>query len=954
MTRVSTCLCLMPLTAQEPLHTEVKVTFERLGVRMLRRVEEVQQPVATYKISTGQKPPLSSIESEKGCVSCFFASIMLYGLIAEGIISADISISGKMEGVQVKDVTPKGRNYSNILVIRVDGEEGCGGEDRRGKTERKKLEESTADGFRLSQCLSFSLHRSSRPLVTSNGSSSPSTQVPGIKHDVHFSAFVPAIHYLHSINFVYELELFVKDITSATTSFRNAAVGVAKGLVGQQSKLTKGLSRLHSSFGHVSTKSASRTDSIVDGEGGEEETDTDMPVELRGSRFFFNVSIQSPVIVLPRSLTSEECLVAHLGEIKAWNDYIIGSSPTMESEIEIVTPESPSFTVCGPASMERVAVSVSNISLHATRTRESRRELEASGGDRAKLDDCCKVLKEMSLSLQIDRHLSLRAGGQGEEGVEDKSGSASPFVDSADVVITGVVCDPVLVSLPKEVFNQIMTTLQHGIRKKPRKSSNVSGSCDIATADECKLVTKTVRFHPEVLQKSELPAYMKVPKIFASFSLPKLSLELKHLIDSQDRDLVYVSLDDLSAQFHQYDANYLSLDLTLKSVLIEDLLQPEDSEYRNILTSSSKPLVFPLSPASSTGSVVRNISSSSIVPSSFPRAFFPISHLMSTPKPPIPHYVSQLFSPLRSFNTSSNSNESSSSHDQDETRTAIGQEEKATEADSHTDLLTIKAVYVGKKHRFYTEKFDSVSSHFLCNHITHTYIHSYILQHTYLHAYMHTYYTHTYLHTSTHTYLHSYTHTYLHSYTHTYYTHTYLHTYTHTYYTHTLIHTTLIHSYILHSYTHTYYTHTLIHTTHIHSYIPTHIHSYIPTLIHSYILHTYIPTHIHSYILHTYTHTYYTHTYLHTSTHTYLHSYTHTYYTHTYLHTYIPTHIHAYILHTYIPTHIHSYIPTLIHSYILHTYIHTLIHTTHIHTYILHTYTHTYYTHTLIHTTHIH
>ena len=101
-----------------------------------------------------------------------------------------------------------------------------------------------------------------------------------------------------------------------------------------------------------------------------------------------------------------------------------------------------------------------------------------------------------------------------------------------------------------------------------------------------------------------------------------------------------MSLDDLSVQYQQSDANFLSVYMAIKSISIEDLLQAEDSEYRNILASSSKPLPFPLSPVNNhSGKGLRNIinlSSLGLPMSHMPGQlpFFPLLHLMSSPKLP--------------------------------------------------------------------------------------------------------------------------------------------------------------------------------------------------------------------------------------------------------------------------------------------------------------------------------
>ena len=654
-------------------------------------------------------PTTPSASAKSSGTSRFFASIMLCGLTAEGKVSTDMSISGRIEGVYVKDVTPRGKNYPDILLVGNKKFEESSLWDE--ETPSSSQGPSTIIGD-TTQFLSFSLDRSPHSSV-SGGRGVPTHAQPGYKSDVHLSVFVPAIHYLHSVNFVYEMELFVihliKYFTIMSSSFKDAAVDVAKGLVGEKTKLTKGLSRLHSSFGHAQLSVAEETES-----SGIDETDAGLIVELSSSRFFFDVSIQSPVIVLPSSLQGEECLVAHLGEVKASNKYVCssGQDTMLDSSLEesILVHARPPRT-----HVERMIFNVSNISLHATETRESRQKLEDSLTERSIPLHCHKVLKEASLSLQIEKHLKdgrSGSGGRGITGKDNESMAASSVLGmpSADLVVACKVCDPLTVQLPKKVFDQIRTTLRHGIRKEPRRRRNTEGTDSISSLGSARKTEtkdkkpegsklgKSVHFHPNALSKSK--KNHGFPKVCASFTLPKLSLELYHQIDLKDRDLVYVSLDDLSAKYQQDSLDYLSVDVSLRSILIEDLIQAEDSEYRNILSSSSNP--FPFQPSSSpSASFIHNISGSAFTPS-FSRHLYGFSHLMSTPRP---QSASSTFSPLRSFNSDG---PSSSSSVQNESEATLKVPE-CSQSDQHTDLLTIQAFFVGKSHPQFEKKYDSVS-----------------------------------------------------------------------------------------------------------------------------------------------------------------------------------------------------------------------------------------------------
>ncbi len=579
------------------------------------------------------------------------SEIMLYGLAVEGTVSTDVLIQGKLEGIRITDLTPVGKKYSNILLM------GTGS----GLTQ--ETTPTTEDPAKNN--LSFSISRSMRSMNSIQLSQ---------QFDIHLGAFVPTIQYTHSVNFVYEMELFVSAFKSYSTvvsnSFKTAAVGVAKGFVSKDSKLVEGLSIIHSSFGR--SMSHEHHSFILEDLSDTEDFDgEDIPINQSKDRIYFDFSVQSPVIVVPSSLKKDTCLVAHLGEITVSNEFIAPSKGVVS-----LSTASPSAVV------DRLTISVSRVSLHATRDEGSRHQLlscESEGNLTAGSVKCFKVLRETSAMLQVDRRL------------EQLDTSASEHGDGADLVITGKICDPLLVKLPKEVFDQIQYTIKHGIRHKPHPSppqtEQLSEETDISENAMATVPTTT----------SEDP----LPSVFASFSLPKLSLELKHTLEGKEKNLVYISFDGFSVQCSKCEPYVMSFDLLLKSIIIEDLLQPEHSEYRYILASSFKPLPM-MSPVPTPSKSLGSLSVTGSLPS-LSRHFFPLSQFMSTPRPP----TRPVPSPLRSFDPRS-------VEGLDETAADVGSSEGGStvgeQSELGDDLLTISAQFIDEKCPYFDTTYKSVSS----------------------------------------------------------------------------------------------------------------------------------------------------------------------------------------------------------------------------------------------------
>ena len=655
---------------------------------------------------------------------------MLYGLSVQGTISADVAIDGCLDGVQVTDLTPESKRYADVIRLGVAGGDTVNASRRSSVTRLDEI-----DGQK--QALFFSVSRSARPLTSlaASGTTPPS--------DVTFRLSVPAIHYTHSVNFVYEMEMFVSDFkfysSKLTDSMRSAAFGVAKGFVSKESHLAKGLVKLHSSFGYTSTNrptanlSTFQEDSLETNEIDGEVATTKVP-----DRIFIKVLVQSPVIVLPSSLNEDKCLVAHLGKIVVENEFIPEEMMMTQTDIN-QSLNLTSFYLDGSSpEVERLTLTVSNISLHATQSREGREWLEAAQSEELSSppSSCFKVLKETSVSVQVDKRFAFREDQSGgsdqmkdESFVSEGNTNSSTDPSKPDIVVTGRICNSLLIVLPKDVFDLIRGILKHGLRRKSparRYKRTVFITSKIATPQIVKSrPSKLVSFDADDKSSKKVTdrSSVSMPNVYASFTMPRLSLELQQIIDEKNRSLVYVSLDDFSIQCQRLDPHVTSFDVALKSIVIEDLLQSKESEYRNILTSSVKPLPF-ISPVPTPSRSLQRLSSMTHLSASLSRHLLPI---MSTPKPPA---ASE--SPLRSFDPSSVSvprreddssmfgsrtgNETlsatpgswdvgnSQSTLKDETSAAIG---GVSEVEG---LLTIKGAFVEEKCPEFASKYNSVSS----------------------------------------------------------------------------------------------------------------------------------------------------------------------------------------------------------------------------------------------------
>ena len=609
--------------------------------------------------------------------------------------SEDTSVlEGQLEGIKVTDLTEIGKKYKDILSMGNQPEQKAVGE----RIKRTGSEEA------MPQFLRFSVHISPQSAISSLCRS----------NDVHLSISVPSIHYTHSVNLVREVEMFVSEFQEISRavieSFSSATVGVAKGIVNEKSQFAKQLS---TSLGPRGMQSAFHPTGIPP----EIET-VDAPLDSTPcDHLYLEILVQSPVITLPSSLHGDKCLVAYLGEISVQNSFgREGLTDSLSTSIAGVLPPE----------RETLAIKIDRMSLHATHDAQSRELLVASGGMTSQ-GKWWKVLDETSAMVKIDRRVGrgegdgIRGSEEPEERTENQANSDEEDLKiksdkwktgcnreedkedsrgekrqvppvwvndelSADVVVTGEICDPLLISLPKDVFDQIRVTLKHGLykaaprkRKKEGKTSLSGGAPHSVTSSQSSQAVPKSEQSLKSKPRNDLPQTLSV-----SFSLPQLSLQLKHTIDANEKDLVFISFEEFTANCHKSEPHATSVGLALKSIVIEDLIQEKESDYRYILASSTKPFsgITPLRTTSSFG-----LQRLSLSPSPLSHSLLPLSHLMSSTPRVAPLLDSD--SPLRSFTPHNDRGETSQTRLKPDTSESVKREETGSSR-SETSFATPK------------------------------------------------------------------------------------------------------------------------------------------------------------------------------------------------------------------------------------------------------------------------
>lgn len=501
---------------------------------------------------------------------------------------------------------------------------------------------------------------------------------------------VASVHYTHSATFVSEMQGFVCDFQVSLAKMRDtikdAAVGVAKGLVRQVTNPIS--SEMDESFSLPLTGSQAIDTS----------TSRDTPQLSASRHLLFDIRVATPVVILPKSSYSEECILIHLGQVSLSKTLLPYLSTENDKDGSLHRSQEGTY-------YEEVSVEIANVSMQAVSGFDlsfyvPTHELHCSSQNQR----CFKIVNEVSATVTIQRGIdSLKVmhqdmfscGGQKGEGWDlDGSFGSDPAAHKGmqfDFIISGRVEEPISLKMSKEVLEQIKSTLRNAARQSPSMKGVQWAE------DEDKLVTKLSSQGDPSLDSKEDPSTRSTSSLAlsASFVLPKISLELEHF----DNKFVFVMLQDFAVEAAKQQPYEMEFNLKLGSIVIEDLLQSEDSQYRYIFLTSSK--LFPNVPiVSSLGrSAFRGVSKYMATPT-FPAHLFTRPTASSSPKK---QRDSHAESPLRAFSRNATS--------VDGACRGVGsasQPHPSLKAESDT-FISIKGLLVDKNSPRFATKYDSVS-----------------------------------------------------------------------------------------------------------------------------------------------------------------------------------------------------------------------------------------------------
>ena len=255
------------------------------------------------------------------------ADITVSNLVVDAVLGEEQSIDGSLGGLAVLDLTPEGQLYKAVFT--------CGYSVARECFQSWAMPGDVVDGPSVQSAFLFSLLNptkgGSHSKILVDAPSGTDVERSEIARNIQLKVHIASAQYVYTHRFVSELVLCAGDYAGYAAelgeSLKQAASSVAMNLVSKKRALAQGLGYLSSSFINPLDSSTHDARSVASEDSrtvllkGQDFEDGGPTQENR--RVYVTVTVESPVVHVPRTSRSTERVVAQLGRIVIANTHFL-------------------------------------------------------------------------------------------------------------------------------------------------------------------------------------------------------------------------------------------------------------------------------------------------------------------------------------------------------------------------------------------------------------------------------------------------------------------------------------------------------------------------------------------------------------------------------------------------------------------------------------------------------
>ncbi|KAM6977932.1 LOW QUALITY PROTEIN: intermembrane lipid transfer protein VPS13D [Aplochiton taeniatus] len=550
---------------------ELTVEIHRLNLLLLRTV------------STG-----TALGGEKRGMKIATASVA--GTKVNVSMGSRLDVNGSLGAMQLVDLTQEGRSQFVVSIGNVEEEE----------------EEAVARGMAFFAAVSSSEALNFRLMEKSQGECSLELQMA-------------SLHYNHSAKFLRELSLSANEVEDNFRSMlKTAATKVTTVLATKTAEYSGMVSLFETPSRRARTQSQSNWAYSYEDEDLTTEEEPP-PVDSFLVKLTLNISIESPVVSIPRKPGHPELLVGHLGSITIQN-FVTGQDSEGErlqvlvKDIRLYSLNTSHLVLRKPSKNEPSGSKMSpsyngGLSQEEPQfTRQDFFEYLSRGKAFHILKDTTIQFTLEKVSSEEDPHLTFLTTDE-------------PFQSSGLLRVEGKFVNPVQVFLAKPVYEQVLQTLDNlsfieeprvtpsqpptpppptPSSTKPQRFPDPQGGLFARDPPHISLSSLSHSLSSPLPLQAHSPLPLQTPsftQVRVSFRVAELQVQLSADLSQGSQGLVSLCFQDLEGDFTRDHPHCQSVQLTLRSLLMEDLLeQNPDSKHKHLMVSRGAPKASTFSP----------------------------------------------------------------------------------------------------------------------------------------------------------------------------------------------------------------------------------------------------------------------------------------------------------------------------------------------------------------------
>ncbi|XP_072334512.1 intermembrane lipid transfer protein VPS13D isoform X1 [Scyliorhinus torazame] len=411
------------------------------------------------------------------------------------------------------------------------------------------------------------------------------------------SLHMASLHYNHSPKFLKELTLSMDELEDNFQSMlKSAASKVSTVLVNKTAEYSEMVllfekpRKSREMFGFE----------IEDDVDGGMESPQHSPVKL-----MLNINIESPVVAIPRKPGSSELLVGHLGRTSIQN-FETGEDDSGKNWLQVEIKDIKLYSLNNNMRSCRPDASESPRSGSGAASASSQEEMHFTRQDffdSVHKGQAFHILNDTTIQFVLEKIP-----------VEPNPGLSFPVVNSPDsfettskMKIEGKFVNPLKVMLAKHVYEQVLQTLDNltyneDLSKIPHSSTTATPEPHSASS-----TLRSPKFsdlqrewngsglfgqvsYPSTPVDFLIPDSRSFTQIHANFCISELQVQLCGDLALESQGLVSLIFQDFEVEFSKDQPHTLFIQIALRSLLMEDLLEKNpDSKYKHLMVSRGAP-----------------------------------------------------------------------------------------------------------------------------------------------------------------------------------------------------------------------------------------------------------------------------------------------------------------------------------------------------------------------------